>query len=553
MTTNNNATGTLRDSAAARWTALLLLAMAMFFAYIFMDILSPIKDLMESTRGWDSTAFGTYAGSETFLNVFIFFLIIAGIILDKMGVRFTAILSGLVMLTGACINWYAVTESFMGSSLETWFSNHLNYIPLFDELGVSPFYAGMPASAKLASIGFMVFGCGAEMAGITVSRGIVKWFKGKEVALAMGSEMALARLGVATCMIFSPVFARLFGRVDVSRSAAFGLILLMIALIMFVVYFFMDKKLDAQTGEAEEKDDPFRISDIGQILRSQGFWVVALLCVLYYSAIFPFQKYAVNMLQCNLTFTQLAEGDFWASNSVTLIQYFVMITIAATAFISNFSKKASLKYGLLFVSFVFLICYCYIAYKRQSAEAIFAVFPLLAVGITPILGKYVDHKGKAASMLVLGSVLLIVCHLTFAFLLPQLKGNEIGGVSLAFVTILILGASFSLVPASLWPSVPKLVDSKIIGSAYALIFWIQNIGLWLFPLLIGKILKASNPDIVQSLEAGTMSPAEAATSYNYTNPLLMLAMLGLVALLLGLYLRVVDRKKGYGLEEPNIK
>ena len=553
MTTNNNATSTLRDSAAARWTALLLLAMAMFFAYIFMDILSPIKDLMESTRGWDSTAFGTYAGSETFLNVFIFFLIIAGIILDKMGVRFTAILSGLVMLTGACINWYAVTESFMGSSLEHWFSDNLNYIPLFDELGVSPFYAGMPASAKLASIGFMIFGCGAEMAGITVSRGIVKWFKGKEVALAMGSEMALARLGVATCMIFSPVFARLFGRVDVSRSAAFGLILLMIALIMFVVYFFMDKKLDAQTGEAEEKDDPFRISDIGQILRSQGFWIVALLCVLYYSAIFPFQKYAVNMLQCNLTFTQLAEGDFWASNTVTIIQYFVMITIAATAFTSNFSKKASLKYGLLLVSLVFLVSYCFIAYKRQSAEAIFAVFPLLAVGITPILGKYVDHKGKAASMLVLGSVLLIVCHLTFAFVLPMFKGNEIGGVTLAFITILILGASFSLVPASLWPSVPKLVDSKIIGSAYALIFWIQNIGLWLFPLLIGKILKASNPDIVQSLEAGTLSPAEAATSYNYTNPLLMLAMLGLVALLLGLYLRVVDRKKGYGLEEPNIK
>ncbi len=553
MTTNNTTTSTLRDSAAARWTALLLLAMAMFFAYIFMDILSPIKDLMESTRGWDSTAFGTYAGSETFLNVFIFFLIIAGIILDKMGVRFTAILSGLVMLTGACINWYAVTESFMGSSLERWFSDNLNYIPLFDELGVSPFYAGMPASAKLASIGFMIFGCGAEMAGITVSRGIVKWFKGKEVALAMGSEMALARLGVATCMIFSPVFARMFGRVDVSRSAAFGLILLMIALIMFVVYFFMDKKLDAQTGEAEEKDDPFRISDIGQILRSQGFWIVALLCVLYYSAIFPFQKYAVNMLQCNLTFTQLAEGDFWASNTVTIIQYFVMITIAATAFTSNFSKKASLKYGLLLVSLVFLVGYCFIAYKRQSAEAIFAVFPLLAVGITPILGKYVDHKGKAASMLVLGSVLLIVCHLTFAFVLPMFKGNEIGGVTLAFVTILILGASFSLVPASLWPSVPKLVDSKIIGSAYALIFWIQNIGLWLFPLLIGKILKASNPDIVQSLEAGTLSPAEAATSYNYTNPLLMLAMLGLVALLLGLYLRVVDRKKGYGLEEPNIK
>lgn len=553
MITTNNTPTTLRDSAAARWTALLLLAMAMFFAYIFMDILSPIKDLMESTRGWDSTAFGTYAGSETFLNVFIFFLIFAGIILDKMGVRFTAILSGLVMLCGASINWYAVTEGFMGSSLETWFQNNLNYIPIFDELGVSPFYEGMPASAKLASIGFMVFGCGAEMAGITVSRGIVKWFKGKEVALAMGSEMALARLGVATCMIFSPVFARMFGKIDVSRSAAFGLILLMIALIMFVVYFFMDKKLDAQTGEAEEKDDPFRISDIGMILRSQGFWLVALLCVLYYSAIFPFQKYAVNMLQCNLTFTPLSEGDFWGSNSVTVIQYIVMLIIAATAFISNFSKKATLKYGLLCLSVLFLISYCFIAYKRQSAEAIFAVFPLLAVGITPILGKYVDHKGKAASMLVLGSTLLIVCHLTFAFVLPQLKGNEIGGVALAFITILVLGASFSLVPASLWPSVPKLVDSKIIGSAYALIFWIQNIGLWLFPLLIGKILKTANPEIENSLAAGTMTPAQAATSYDYTYPLLMLAVLGMIALLLGLYLKVVDKKKGYGLEQPNIQ
>ena len=292
---------TLRDSAAMRWTALLLLAMAMFCSYIFMDILSPIKDLMQDTRGWDSTAFGTMQGSEVFLNVFAFFLIFAGIILDKMGVRFTAVLSAAVMLVGACIKWYAVSEGFMGSGLETWFTNNLNYIPVFDELGVSPFYQGMPASAKFAACGFMIFGCGCEMAGITVSRGIVKWFKGREMALAMGSEMALARLGVATCMIFSPFFARLGGVVSVSRSVAFGVVLMCIALIMTIVYFVMDKKLDAQTGEAEEKDDPFKISDLGQILTSSGFWLVALLCVLYYSAIFPFQKYAVNMLQCNLT------------------------------------------------------------------------------------------------------------------------------------------------------------------------------------------------------------------------------------------------------------
>ena len=532
---------TLRDSAAMRWTALLLLALAMFCSYIFMDILSPIKDLMLSERGWDSTAFGTMQGAETFLNVFIFFLIFAGIILDKMGVRFTAVLSGAVMLVGAIIKWYAVADSFIGSGLETWFTNNLNYIPGFEELGVSPFYLGMPASAKVAAIGFMIFGCGVEMAGITVSRGIVKWFKGREMALAMGSEMALARLGVATCMIFSPFFAKLGGHISVSRSVAFGVVLLMIALIMFIVYFFMDKKLDAQTGEAEEKDDPFKISDLGQILTSSGFWLVALLCVLYYSAIFPFQKYAVNMLQCNLTFSEVDPNSFWAGSTVTIVQYLIMLVVAAAAFASNFMKQKSMKYGLLCLSVVALVIFCYMGYMRQSAETVFAVFPLLAVGITPILGNYVDHKGKAASMLVLGSLLLIACHLTFAFILPALKGNMIGGIVVAYLTILVLGSSFSLVPASLWPSVPKLVDAKIIGSAYALIFWIQNIGLWLFPLLIGKVLDKTNP--------GVTDP----TQYNYTAPLVMLAFLGVAALILGLILKVVDKKKGLGLEEPNIK
>ncbi|MDT3388352.1 MAG: MFS transporter, partial [Bacteroidota bacterium] len=507
----------------------------------FMDILSPIKDLMLTTRGWDSTAFGTMQGSETFLNVFVFFLIFAGIILDKMGVRFTAILSGAVMLVGALIKYYAISENFIGSGVEVWFTNNLNHIPVFEQLGVSPFYEGMPASAKVAACGFMIFGCGAEMAGITVSRGIVKWFKGREMALAMGSEMALARLGVATCMIFSPFFAKFGGTIDVSRSVAFGVVLLCIALMMFIVYFFMDKKLDAQTGEAEEKDDPFRIKDLGQILSSLGFWLVALLCVLYYSAIFPFQKYAVNMLQCNLTFKGVEEGSFWASSSVTIVQYAIMLVVAATAFMFNFMKRKSMKYLMLTISVVALVVYCYMGYMRQSAESIFAVFPLLAVGITPILGNYVDHKGKAASMLVLGSLLLILCHLTFAFVLPTFQGNLVGGVIVAYLTILVLGASFSLVPASLWPSVPKLVDAKIIGSAYALIFWIQNIGLWLFPLLIGKVLDKTNPGVTE------------ATKLNYTAPLVMLASLGLAALIIGLILKIVDKKKGLGLEEPNIR
>ena len=533
---------TLRDSAGMRWTALLLLALAMFCSYVFMDILSPIKDLMQETRGWDSASFGRMQGAEVFLNVYVFFLIFAGIILDKMGVRFTAVLSGAVMLFGGLIKFYACSEAFIGSSLETWFTNNLNWNGELPVIGaILPFAAGMPASAKLAALGFMFFGCGCEMAGITVSRGIVKWFKGRETALAMGSEMALARLGVATCMIFSPYFAKLGGEVHVDNAVKFGVVLLCIALIMFITYFFMDKKLDSQTGEAEEKDDPFKISDLGKIFTSLGFWLVALLCVLYYSAIFPFQKYAVNMLQCNLTLNPAQEGTFWASSQVTIVQYIIMLVVAVCAFASNFSKKKGLKFGLMALAVVALIVYCYMGYMRGTAETIFAVFPLLAVAITPILGNYVDHKGKAATMLMLGSILLVICHLTFAFILPVFKGNAVGGTVVAYVTILVLGASFSLVPAALWPSVPKLVDEKIIGSAYAAIFWIQNIGLGLFPALIGMVLNNTNPE-------GT-----AAHELNYTWALVMLAALGIAALLISVYLKAVDKKKGYGLEQPNIK
>ena len=540
---------TLRDNATMRWIALLLLALAMFCSYIFMDILSPIKDLMQETRGWDSASFGRMQGAEVFLNVYVFFLIIAGIILDKMGVRFTAVLSGAVMLVGGLIKFYACSESFIGTSMETWFNTHLNWnvnIPFIGD--ILPFADGMPGSAKLAAIGFMIFGSGCEMAGITVSRGIVKWFKGRETALAMGSEMALARLGVATCMIFSPFFAKLGGEIEVSNSVKFGVVLLCIALIMFIVYFFMDKKLDAQTGEAEEKDDPFKISDIGKILTSLGFWLVALLCVLYYSAIFPFQKYAVNMLQCNLTLTPADLNTYWGGStesfpiSVTIVQYIIMLLVAICSFASNFSKKKGMKIGLMLVAVVALVVYCYMGYMRGTAETIFAVFPLLAVAITPILGSYVDHKGKAATMLMLGSLLLVVCHLTFAFVLPGVSASSsVGGVIVAYVTILVLGASFSLVPAALWPSVPKLVDEKIIGSAYALIFWIQNIGLGLFPTLIGNVLQKTNPE-------GT-----AAHELNYTWALVMLACLGIAALLISVYLKAVDKKKHFGLEEPNIK
>lgn len=462
----------LSDSPAMRWTALVLLASAMFFAYIFVDVLSPLQGLLQTQRGWDPDAYGHFAGSEPFLNVFVFFLIFAGIILDKMGVRFTAVLSGVVMVLGAAVNWYAVTDLFDASSAKTFMDNTLNLPQAW--WNVTPWYDGMPASAKLSAIGFMIFGCGCEMAGITVSRGIVKWFTGHEMALAMGIEMAIARIGVAVVMLGSPFLASI-NPISVSRPVAASLLLVCIGLICFISYGFMDKKLDAQ-GAEEEKDDPFKVSDIGKILSLRMFWVVALLCVLYYSAIFPFQKYAINMLQCNLHFT------------------------------------------------------------AEQAGQVFFMFPLGAAAVTPFLGNFLDRKGKGASMLILGAVLMIVCHLIFAFVVPTTQS-----VIITIAAIIVLGISFSLVPAALWPSVPKLIDGKLLGSAYALIFWIQNIGLYAFPMIIGSVLKASNTGVTDPLQ------------YNYTVPMVVFASLGVAALVLGLYLKAIDRKGGYGLEEPNIK
>lgn len=464
----------LRDSATLRWTALVLLASAMFFGYIFMDILSPLQEMLQNERNWSPEAYGHYAGSETFLNVFVFFLIFAGIILDKMGVRFTAILSGSVMFVGGLVNWYAVSDAFVGSSMEQFMNNTLNLPAAW--WNVTPFFEGMPASAKLSAIGFMFFGCGVEMAGITVSRGIVKWFKGKELALAMGVEMAIARVGVAVVVLGSPVIAGWNNVISVSRPVAVAVLLLLIGLICFITYAFMDKKLDAEGNTEEEKDDPFKISDLGLIFSSKVFWIVALLCVLYYSAIFPFQKYAINMLQCNL------------------------------------------------------------GYTSEQAGQVFFVFPLGAAAITPFLGNFLDRKGKGATMLMLGAILMIVCHLTFALVLPATQS-----VVIAYAGIILLGISFSLVPAALWPSVPKLVDNRLLGSAYAVIFWIQNIGLYAFPMIIGSVLVDSNPGVTDPLK------------YNYTVPMLLFASLGVVAFFLGLWLKIEDKRKHYGLEEPNLK
>ena len=445
----------MNDSAALRWTALVLIALMMFFAYLFADILSPLKSTLEATRGWDSAIFGTYAGGEYFLNVFCFFLIFAGIILDKMGVRFTGILSASLMVIGAVIKYIGVSEWFQATAVCDWLNS---------------WWTSFPGSAKLATLGFMIFGCGCEMAGTTVSKAIAKWFKGKEMAMAMGVEMSIGRLGVFAAMWLSPAISKAFPDA-VGSPVLFGALLLCIGLISFTVFTVMDRKFDAQLdaiGEADNsKADEFEIKDLGKIFSSKMFWIVAILCVLYYSGIFPFQKFAPNYLEVTLG----VEPDF--------------------------------------------------------AAKLFSVFPILAMVLTPFLGLFLDKKGKGASMLLIGAIIMVVCHLSFAFVLPLYKASW-----LAVVLILVLGVSFSLVPAALWPSVPKIIDEKILGSAYCLIFWVQNIGLWGVPLLIGNLEKATG---------------------GYTVPMIVFASFGVIAFIFAILLKIEDRKKGYGLELPNIK
>lgn len=442
----------LNDSAAARWTALVLIALAMFFAYMFVDVMSPLQSLIESERGWDSGVFGTYAASEYILNV-CGFLILAGIILDKCGIRFTGILSTSLMVIGASIKYIGVSDWFQATAMCSWLDS---------------WWTTLPGSAKMASFGFMVFGCGCEMAGITVSKAIAKWFKGKEMALAMGLEMAIARLGVFAVFSVSPKIATQFDN-SVVAPIAFCTVLLIIGLINFIVFSVMDAKLDKQLGEAnsDEPTEEFKVSDLGRIFSSKMFWIVALLCVLYYSAIFPFQRYATNYLEVTLHI------------------------------------------------------------EKEAAADLFRWFPILAMILTPVLGSFLDHKGKGATMLMLGSLIMIACHLSFAFLLP-IYPNE----WFALLIIVILGVSFSLVPAALWPSVPKIIDPVILGSAYSLIFWIQNIGLCFVPIIIGMTLKATG---------------------GYLVPMLIFASLGVLALILSFALKAFDKKKGFGLEEPNIK
>jgi MFS family permease len=449
---------TLRDSKAARWTALAIISITMFGGYFFADIMSPLKPMLESQLKWDSQDYGIFTSAYGWFNVFFGMLIIGGIILDKLGVRFAGVMSASLMVLGASLKYWAISHTFPeGATI-----------------------LGLKSQVAIASIGFAIFGIGIEVAGITVSKITVKWFKGHEMALAMGLQVAVARIGTLLAMAAPVPIATHFK--SISAPLAFCLVLLIIGLMTFFVYIAMDKKLDASTannGEAKSEDQ-FKFNDIWFILKNKGFWLIAILCVLFYSAVFPFLKYAADL----------------------------MVN----------------KFGL----------------SPETAGYIPSLLPLGTLVLTPLFGGIYDKKGKGATIMIIGSVLIILVHTIFS--IPAINNWIV-----AVVLVIILGIALSLVPSAMWPSVPKIIPEKQLGTAYSLIFWIQNWGLMGVPYLIGWVLNK------YCITGSVIIDGNSKPTYDYTYPMMIFTIFGVLAVVFSFLLKAEDRKKGYGLEKPNIK
>lgn len=446
----------LNDSAAARWTALLIVSFTMMCGYFITDVMAPLEDLLTKTAaegglGWSSDEYGFFSGAYGYINVFLLMLFFGGIILDKCGVRFTGTMSASLMVVGTLLKWWALDSDFGSAEI-----------------------FGYPMQVALAALGFAIFGMGAEITGITVTKIIAKWFTGHELALAMGLQVAMARIGTAVALACSLPIANAMGKV--SAPVLLGAAFLCVGLVSYLVYCVMDRKLDA-SGDVEEaaSEEEFKFSDLKYIFTNKGFWLIAILCVLFYSGVFPFLKFATKLM--------------------------------------------IYKYNV----------------EPELAGLIPAMLPFGTILLTPFFGSLYDRMGKGATLMIIGSTMLTLVHVLFA--LPIL--NEWW---FAIGVMILLGIAFSLVPSAMWPAVPKIIPLKQLGSAYAIIFYIQNIGLSMVPVLIGSVIQ----------NYATIETAEGV-SYDYTIPMSIFALFGIVAICVAVILKRVDKSHGYGLEEPNIK
>lgn len=448
----------LSDSKSARWTALVIVSVTMMFGYFFTDVMSPLEPLLTAAKadgglglGWTSDEYGFFSGAYGYFNVFLLLLFFGGIILDKFGIRFTGIMSTILMFGGALIKWYAVSHDFDGTI-------------------AVPFFGSYHTQVVFAATGFAVYGVGCEIAGITVSKVIVKWFTGHELALAMGLQVALARIGTAGALALALPFAKAMG--GVSASVGLGAAMLCAGMIAFIVYCIMDKKEDASAAAVQsEPEEGFKFSDLGTLFCNRGFWYVAVLCLMFYAGVFPFLKFATKLMV--------------------------------------------MKYNV----------------PEATAGLIPAMLPFGTIFLTPLFGSIYDKYGKGATLMLIGSTLLTLVHITFA--LP------LNSWVLAIIVMIVLGIAFGLVPSAMWPSVPKIIPMKLLGTAYALIFYIQNIGLALAPVWIGKVNQAN-----------TMADGK---TIDYTQSMTIFACFGAIAIVISLLLIMEDKRKGYGLQKPNIK
>lgn len=456
MTVTQKIQKKLSDSPAARWTALAIVSFTMMCGYFITDVMSSLEVMLTTPAaqgglGWSSSEYGFFSGSYGYINVFLLMLFFGGIILDKCGIRFTGIMSCALMLGGALIKWYALASDF---GTATFIGYHMQVI--------------------VASLGFAIFGMGAEITGITVSKVIIKWFTGHEVALAMGLQVAMARLGTAAALGCSLPMARAVG--NVSFPVLFGAICLCVGLLAYLVYCVMDKKLDQSVEAVEEnKEEGFQLKDLKLIFTNRGFWLITLLCLMFYAGVFPFLKFATKLM----------------------------------------IAKYHVEPGL--------------------AGLIPAMLPFGTILLTPVFGSLYDRIGRGATLMLIGSIMLTIVHLLFA--MPVLNVWWF-----AIIVMIVLGIAFSLVPSAMWPSVPKIIPMKQLGSAYAIIFYIQNIGLSMVPLLIGWVI-----------ETYSTSTTPQGITYDYTVPMLIFAAFGVVAIGIAIMLKKEDAQKGYGLEESNIK
>lgn len=460
----NLSTKRLNDSPAMRWGALGVVAFTMMAAYFVNDVMAPMKSLLESERGWSSGDFGFFTGGYSALNLFLLMLIWGGMILDRFGVRFTGKLSATLMVVGTALQYYGITVLADNTTM----------------------FLGHTMSVNVAYVGYAIFGVGAEVAGITVTKVIAKWFKGKEMATAMGVQVALARIGSQAAYAFALPLAIAYG---ITVPVLVGIVLLAGGLIAFFIFSMWDKKLDKQIAEdpAESDDEEkFSFKDVLCVVKNPGFWLIALLCVLFYSCVFPFQKFATELM--------------------------------------------TMKYGV-----------------SVNWAGFIAGSPALgALVLTPIFGGFIDKRGRAASIMALGAAMLIFVHSVYA--IPTLTSTWI-----AVVLMIILGVAFSLVPSAMWPSVAKIFPVHQLGTAYALIFFIQNIGLWGVPTLIGSVLeKHCITGTVEKLNESTQV-METVTVYDYTLPMIIFTSLAVVSLVVAIALKVADKKFGYKLEEANIQ